>query len=67
MDKKRGLIASQIIETARNNLDLLDNIGYGEVVFYIKNDTVWRAEFKISRKINEPININKKKENNNNL
>lgn len=47
--KDRGKVASQLIEGARLNIDVLDNVKFGSVTFHIKNGDVWRMEINISK------------------
>lgn len=52
---RRGRVCSQIIEGARNNLDLLDNVDYGTVIFHVKGNNVWRLEVTISKMLDDSI------------
>ena len=51
--KEKGKIASQIIETARQNLDDLDRIEFGEAIFHIKNGSAYRLSINISKLIKD--------------
>jgi|GEM_PF-6780490 len=46
-------IAAQIAELARENMELLEQVQYGEVVFFVQKGDVWRMEIKISVKKEE--------------
>jgi len=47
--REKGKVGTQIVEATRINLELLDKINYGEVVFYIKDGVVWRMTATVSR------------------
>jgi predicted neutral ceramidase superfamily lipid hydrolase len=51
--KDKGRITSQIIETARQNIDDLDRVGFGEVTFFIKDGSAYRMQISISKLIKD--------------
>ena len=51
--KEKGRLTSQIIETARQNIDDLDRVEFGEVTFYVKGNSAYRMSINISKLIKD--------------